>query len=70
MKYYVTVKRTQNLTFCITADREKVAKEEALLKAETDDTPYDVSDATYEIVACMTHTEILQSLRNQRNKLN
>jgi hypothetical protein len=67
MKHYVTIKRTQKITYEIDAQNKNEAREMGLHLAEAETTPYDVSDAEFEAVSCITYTELLQYLRKQNN---
>lgn len=67
MKHYVTILRKQKLTYSINATNKNEAKEHALQICESDKIPYDVSDAEFEIVDCITHSEFLEYLRKEKN---
>ena len=67
MKHYVTVQRTQKFTYELTAKDKSEAKEMALHLAETEAIPYDISDAEFEAIACITYDEFLEYLRKDKN---
>ena len=69
-KHYVTVLRSQKITYLIETDSKQDAKEKGLYEAEneTDESHiYDISDAESEVIACITHSEFLQYLRKEKN---
>jgi len=67
MKHYVTILRSQKITYAIEAKDKTEAKESALLMCDSEEIPYDISDAEFEAIACITHTEFLKYLRKDQN---
>lgn len=67
MKHYVTILRKQKLTYSIDAENKRDAREYALQICESEEIPYDVSDAEFEIADCITYSEFLEYLRKEKN---
>lgn len=67
MKHYVTIQRTQKFTFELESPNKSEAKEAALHLAESEAIPYDISDAEFEAIACITYSELLHYLRKEKN---
>lgn len=67
MKYYVTVLRTQKITYAIEAEGKREAVEQAMYNAEMDEVPFDVSDPSNEMSSCITNSEYLHYLRKDKN---
>lgn len=67
MKYYVTLTRKQNVTYLIEADSKKEAVELATYKASVEDVPYDISDAEYKNLDCISHMDYLLYMREEKN---
>ena len=67
MKHYVTVLRSQKITYAIEAKDKMEAQEKSLHACDSEEIPYDISDAEFEVIACITHSEFLQYLRKDKN---
>lgn len=65
MKYYVTIKRVQKITYEVEASSKREALELGMLSAETNGVPYDVTDPEDELLSCTSHTELLHYRRKE-----
>jgi hypothetical protein len=65
MKYYVTIKRIQKITYEVEASSQREAQEQGLLANEIGAVPYDVNDSEDEILSCISYRELLHYRRQE-----
>jgi len=69
LKHYVTILRTQKITYALDAANKQEAKELALNAAENEKAPEDISDAEFEVKECITRDEYLRYMEKMKKRL-
>ncbi len=59
MKYYVTFKKTQLVTFMVEAANKTEARNLGASMAASDEAPYDILDTGIKGTTCISHREFL-----------